>query len=279
MTAVPRTLIAIGGAFDLKGPGEIFRDFIRRAGNEHAKIAIIPTASTQPDAGQKIINAMSALGLENSASIILKIRTRLDAFNPSLIPAIQQASGVFFMGGNQLKLATILGGTPVEQELCNAYRQGTVVAGTSAGAAILSAVMLAYGKSGSTPRSGMAQFVPGLGFTNVAIFDQHFRQRDRLGRLVYAVANNPGLYGIGVDENTAAVIETDAHERITLSVVGKNAVTIVDGRQIQATDVAELQPDQPVAVSNIQMHILTTGCTFEFSSRRVTIPEKHLSIE
>jgi cyanophycinase len=139
--------------------------------------------------------------------------------------------------------------------------------------------MLAYGKNGATPRQSSAQFVPGLGFTNRIIFDQHFRQRDRLGRLLYAVANHPGKLGVGVDENTAAVIEADGPTQTeVLTVIGQNAVTIVDGRAIEATDVSELKPRQPVAVSGVRLHVLTHGCTFHLPEYRAHIPEKTLPV-
>jgi cyanophycinase len=205
--------------------------------------------------------------------------TRLQAADPALLAAILQASGIFFCGGNQLRLTAILGGTPAEKALHQAYRSGAAIAGTSAGAAALSAIMLAYGKSGPTPRSGMAQFTAGLGFTDRVIFDQHFRQRDRLGRLIYAVCNNPRLLGAGVDENTAAVLENTpgAGERIT--VVGPNAVTIVDGRGISFTDVADLKPNQAAAASNVIIHILTSGCAMSLDTNQVTIPNKALPVD
>jgi cyanophycinase len=119
--------------------------------------------------------------------------------------------------------------------------------------------MIAYGKGGPTPREGLARFSPGLGFTDKFVFDQHFRQRDRLGRLIYAVAAYPGALGVGLDENTAAIVEDDS----AITVCGAGAVTLVDGSQIQSTDVADVENRGPVAVSNLKIHILTHDCRYQ----------------
>lgn len=270
MNATP-TLMAIGGAMNLKKP-LILQEFYRRAGERQANLVILPTASSNPDAGRELAEIFGSLGLQQPAQI-LPLRERSDAFRPEFGVAIRQATGIFFTGGNQVRLSVSLGGTLLAEALHAAFSQGAVIAGTSAGAAILSAVMLAFGKGGPTPRQGIAQFILGLGFTDRVIFDQHFRQRDRLGRLLYAVSNNPGLLGVGVDENTAAILEKD-----TLYVVGENAVTIVDGQGIQATDVAEITGRKPIAVSGILLHILTHGCQFDLNTRQALIPLKTLAV-
>jgi cyanophycinase len=167
-----------------------------------------------------------------------------------------------------MRLSSIIGGTKLESELHTAYQRGAIIGGTSAGTAILSKVMLAYGHSGATPRERIAQFSQGFGFTDKIIFDQHFRQRDRLGRLAYAVATHPGLLGVGVDENTAAIVENDSK----ISVIGKHAVTIVDGKNITASTVAEVTSSRPIAISGLQVHVLTPGCTFDMRKRTAYIP-------
>jgi cyanophycinase len=280
--AAATTLIAMGGALDLKSPGAALLEFHRRAGGDQAKIVILPTASTLANAGSEISAALQRLGL-SQPPIILPILDRAAAHHAEYCAAIEQASGIFFAGGNQLRLTAILGGTPAEQALQSAHRQGAVIAGSSAGAAVLSQVMLAYGKRGATPRTGMAQFTPGLGFTRRVIFDQHFRQRDRLGRLIYAVANHPGVWGVGIDENTAAIlIESQADgaaRNASLQVVGQHAVTLIDAHSIQSSDVADLKNGRPVAISGLQVHILTHGCTFNLDTGQVYIPEKTLPVE
>jgi cyanophycinase len=183
---------------------------------------------------------------------------------------VKQATGIFIAGGNQMRLTTLFGGTRLETELLATYRRGTVLAGTSAGAAVLSKVMLAFGRSGPTPRQSLAQFTAGFGLTDKLLFDQHFRQRDRLGRLIYAVAAHPGLLGVGIDENTAAILEDDR----LISVLGTGAVTIVDGHEISATDAAEAADHAPIAVAGLKVHVLTEGCCYDILQRQAIIPKK-----
>ena len=131
--------------------------------------------------------------------------------------------------------------------------------------------MLSYGHGGPTPRERIAQFTPGLGFTDKIIFDQHFRQRDRLGRLSYAIAAHPGILGIGVDENTAAIVKDDRH----IIVCGKNAVTIVDGKFLVASNVADVTGSRPIAISGLTLHVLTENCSFDMNSAPHPFPSSH----
>ena len=261
-----KTLIAIGGAMDLEDP-VIFKEFLRRAGGEKARIVVLPQASGLKDTGDEYVQKFMDLGVKRSP-ISLEFRSRVDADLPQHIKAVHNASGIFIAGGTQMRLSSIIGGTKLESELHKAYQRGCIISGTSAGTAILSKVMLAYGKSGATPRERIAQFTQGFGFTDKIVFDQHFRQRDRLGRLAYAIAAHPGLLGVGVDENTAAIVENDSK----ISVIGKGAVTIVDGKNITASDVAEVTASRPIAISGLQVHVLTQGCTFNIKKHTAYIP-------
>ena len=261
-----KTLIAIGGAVDFEVP-VIFKEFIRRAGGADAHIVILPQASGVKDTGDEYIRTFKSLGVKRKP-ISLEFRSRPDADLSRHIKAVRNASAVFIAGGTQMRLSAIIGGTELEAELHAAYRRGAVIGGTSAGTAILSKVMLAYGQSGATPRERIAQFSQGFGFTDKIVFDQHFRQRDRLGRLAYAVAAHPGLLGVGVDENTAAIVENDSK----ISVIGRHAVTIVDGKNITASNVAEITSSRPIAISGLQVHVLTPGCTFDMRKRTAYIP-------
>ena len=261
-----KTLIAIGGAMDLEDP-VIFKEFIRRAGGEKARIVVLPQASGLKDTGDEYVHTFMDLGVKRKPAS-LEFRSRMDADLPRHLRAVRDASGIFIAGGTQMRLSSIIGGTKLEAELNKACQRGAVISGTSAGTAILSKVMLAYGKSGPTPRERIAQFTQGFGFTDKIVFDQHFRQRDRLGRLAYAVAAHPGLLGVGVDENTAAIVENDSK----ISVLGKNAITIMDGTHITASDVAEVTASRPIAISGLQVHVLTYGCTFDIKKRTAHIP-------
>lgn len=246
----------MGGAINKDNPA-VMREFLRRAGEEDARIVILPQASSLADTGQSYVKEFEEMGA--GQAVTLEFRTRAEAGTQALIELLRNATGIFIAGGTQMRLPVLLGGTKLETELLAAYRRGCIVGGTSAGAAVLSKTMIAYGKGGPTPRERIVQFSPGLGFTDKFVFDQHFRQRDRLGRLIYAVATYPGTLGVGLDEDTAAIVEDDS----VITVVGSGAVTLVDGSEMNYTDVADVENKGPVAVSNLKIHILTDGCRYQ----------------
>jgi len=262
------TLMAIGGAINHTQP-RILAEFVRRAGGPKACLLILPQASALEDTGDFYRDAFAKLGVDRPADI-LACTERLEVDQPANLDAVKRATGIFIAGGNQVRLTALFAGTQLEAELLAAYRRGAVLAGTSAGAAVLSKLMLAFGRSGPTPRQSLAQFTSGFGFTDKVIFDQHFRQRDRLGRLIYAVSMYPGLLGVGVDENTVAVLEDDR----LISVFGAGAVTVVDGHEISATDAAEVAGHAPIAVAGLKVHVLTEGCRYDIQQRQVLIPKK-----
>jgi cyanophycinase len=259
------TLMAIGGALDFEDPG-IFLEFIKRAGGPGARIVVLPQASSLAETGREYSRVFKKLGVKNKP-VSLEFRDRARADRASHLELLRQATGIFIAGGTQMRLTSLLGGTKFEEELLAAYRRGAVIAGTSAGTAVQSKLMIAYGRGGPTPREGIARFGTGFGFTDRIVFDQHFRQRDRLGRLVYAISMHPGAIGIGVDENTAAVVEEDRH----ITVCGRNAITIVDGKNMMATNAPEITNSRPVAVSGVVIHVLTEGCSFDLKSRTAVI--------
>jgi cyanophycinase len=264
-----KTLMAIGGAINMKNP-EVLREFVRRAGGNAARIVILPQASALEDTGEYYTQSFLGLGVQSAK--VLELRRRADAETAGQIEMLRGATGIFIAGGNQMRLSALFGGTSLEAELHAAYQRGCIVGGTSAGAAILSKGMIAYGKNGPTPRERIVQFVPGLGFTDKFVFDMHFRQRDRLGRLIYAVAAYPGVLGIGVDEDTAAIVEDD----FAILICGSGGVTIIDGSQISNTDVAEIEKGGPVAVSDLKVHVLTKDCCYQRETRTALFPEKKL---
>lgn len=260
------TLMAIGGAVDDE-ESILFKEFIQRAGGVKARIVVLPQASVVKETGKGYCEVFKKLGVK-SKPISLEFRERKEADKKKHLEALRNATGIFITGGTQMRITSIIGGTEFEQELLAAFQRGAVVAGTSAGTAVMSKVMLAYGKSSATPREGIARFSPGLGFTDRIIFDQHFRQRDRLGRLTYAISMHPGMFGVGVDENTCAIVENDRK----ITVLGKNAITIVDGKELISTNVAEVEGSHPIAVSGLRIHVLTEGCSFDLKTRQATIP-------
>ena len=257
--------MAIGGAV-VDEESIIFEEFIRRSGAAKAKVVVLPQASIGKNTGKEYVRVFQNLGVKTKP-ISLEFRERKLADRKDHLAALRNATGIFITGGTQMRITSLIGGTEFEEELIAAFKRGVGIAGTSAGTAVMSKVMIAYGKNGAIPRGGSARFSPGLGFTDKIIFDQHFRQRDRLGRLAYAISMNPGLLGVGVDENTCAIIEDDA--RIT--VLGKSTVTIVDGKEMVSTNVAEMEGSRPIAISGLKIHMLTEGCTFDMKKREAKI--------
>ena len=189
----------------------------------------------------------------------LDFDTRRDAEEPGRLERLRQASGVFFTGGNQLRLSTLIGGTSVAKAVRQMNAVGIPVAGTSAGAAFISEHMIAFGDEGSTPIAGSVRLAPGLGLTNRFIIDQHFRQRDRLGRLLTALAYNPFAVGIGLDEDTAAFIGPDN----TVHVEGSGGITVVDASEVQFSSMDEVNEGRPVCLLGRQTAYSDAGCDFQ----------------
>jgi len=193
---------------------------------------------------------------------IAVIGDRPDANSELVVRMIRQATGIFMTGGNQMRLAAIIGGTKAMNAILDRSLHSAVVAGTSAGASILSSHMVAFGSSGNSPKMRMAQMVAGFGLVTGAIIDQHFRQRDRLGRLMMMVASNPSLLGVGVDEDTAAIFTSDGK----LEVIGKHSVTIIDGSEAYS-DVYRVKRHGGITLSGAKIHVLTSGHIFDMVSR------------
>ena len=193
----------------------------------------------------------------------LPLSTRAACDSPEWIEVLDQADGIFLTGGNQLHLSTTIGGTEVARALRRRTAEGAHIAGTAAGAAFLSEHMIAFGREGASPRVKIVTLAPGLGLTNRTIIDQHFRQRDRLGRLLTALAYNPFAIGIGLDEHTAAFIGPDE----SLEVVGSGALTIVDPSELQFSTMAHVRKNDPVCLIGLKLHLLDHGSTFNLQSR------------
>lgn len=256
-------IIPIGGAEEkLRGRG-ILRKFARLCGGRSARIVIIPTASQDADTGKRYERVFEKLGVRRARS--LSIDTRDDCSRSRYLDAIEEADGVFLTGGNQLRLATTLGGTRVASMLRHRNAEdGLHVAGTSAGAAFLSEHMIAYGDEGPTPRANSVTLAPGLGLTSRVIIDQHFRQRNRLGRLLSAISYNPVATGIGLDEDTAAFIDGDD----ILTVKGTGALTIVEPHDVEYTSMDSADRDHPVAIIGVRLHVLVDECTYDLDTRQ-----------
>ena len=255
-------IMAIGGAEDKFNDKLILATFARIAGGREARIAIVPTASSIESAGERYKAIFLGMGAASADVVFIADRAAANAKEPS--EALQHAAGIFLTGGNQVRLSTIVGGTRVAEMVRERNEHGAIIAGTSAGASILSSHMVAFGASGETPKQRMVQMVAGLGLVPDLIIDQHFRQRNRIGRLLALVAANPGLLGVGVDEDTAALID----EHRTLEVIGRHSITIVDGRDMY-TDVSQVGGHGGITVSGAILHVLTAGRRFDLKQRKL----------
>jgi cyanophycinase len=255
-------MIPIGGAEEKDGSTQILSRFIELAGGDDADIVIIPTASMLRNTGTRYERLFSELGASRVSS--LDFDTRRDAEEAGRLERLSQASGVFFTGGNQLRLSTLVGGTAVAKSVRQLNAAGIPVAGTSAGAAFMCEHMIAFGDDGSTPIAGSVRLAPGLGLTNRIIIDQHFRQRDRLGRLLTALAYNPFAVGIGLDEDTAAFIAPDN----TVHVEGSGGITVVDAADVQFSSMDSVNEGRTVCLVGVKLHILTQGATFNLHTRQ-----------
>ncbi|MDA0246540.1 MAG: cyanophycinase [Chloroflexi bacterium] len=251
-------VIAAGGALDLSDPqgNAILQTFVAQAGGRQAHLLIVTIASAVPEqTTADYTAAFQALGASHITS--LHLNQRSEAFHISLA-AVQQATGIYLSGGNQLRFTSLVLGTPLAEALRAAHQRGAVFLGSSAGTAVLPPLMLAYGEDGAEPRQGMAALASGLGLVEGIILDQHFSQRGRLGRLLAAVANNPHLLGVGVDENTAVLIEGQH-----LRVLGQHGVTVVDGRH-STSNAADLEHGDPIHTHNMHLHHLRAGDKFNW---------------
>lgn len=265
----PGTLLLIGGAEDKIGSRMILRRFVQLAGGPRARIAVVAAASNFPEyVGRRYNEVFTALGAAEVT--LLDLRTRELARRAEPLNQLDDATAIFISGGDQLKLTALLGGTPVAQRIRERHNAGVVVAGTSAGASVASEHMLAYGQSGIPPRKAMMQFAPGLGLISGVVVDQHFGARGRAGRLMTAVAHNPDLLGIGLDEDTAVEIERGA----ALTVLGGGSVFIVDGSEISYTDIHHIPDHAPLTIFGVRLHTLSNAYHFDLASRIPSVPSQ-----
>ncbi len=257
-------IVPIGGAEEKDDNPRILERFADLGGGADANVVIIPTASRLPDTGERYEKIFIDLGVASAVS--LNFETREDGERQEWLDRIEAASAIFITGGSQLRVSTILGGTSAAKAIRQRNAAGAVVGGTSAGAGVLSEHMIAFGNEGSSPRSDSVRLAPGLGLTNRFIIDQHFRQRDRLGRLVAALAFNPFAVGIGLDEDTAAFIGPDN----TLEVEGSGTVTIADASDAQFSSMAQAGEHDPVCLLGLKVHFLIAGSTFNLHTREAS---------
>lgn len=265
---MPRFLIPIGGNEKKSPNSEIFREMVELAGGSDARIVVIPTASEDPASqGQRYRDLFEAFGPRSIDTI--HVAERPDAASPSLTKLISETTMLMFSGGDQLRLSSLLGGTALHGALLARYREGgCVVAGTSAGAAVLPATMIFQNNRFRLFRKGGLEMTKGLGLIDDMIFDTHFVQRSRISRLVHAVASNPAMLGMGLEEDTGLIIEDET----TARVVGSGTVIVVDGRAIEINHIGYAENRQPFALTNVVYSVLTRGVVFDLQRRAVVDP-------
>lgn len=255
-------LLIIGGAEDKEGDCKILREFLRCAGGTKAHIAIMTAATSLPgEVGDNYIRVFERLGAEDVR--VVDTQTPEDANNPEYLEAIEQATGIFFTGGDQARIISCLKDTKLDAAMHKRYSEGIIIGGTSAGAAMMPDMMIIEGDSETNPRVDVVAMGPGMGFLPGVVIDQHFAQRGRLGRLVSALLLQPAVLGFGIDENTAILVSGDE-----LEVIGESAVTVIDESEKLHDNIDGLLKDEALAICGAKLHILPHGYRFNLKTRQ-----------
>ena len=264
-------LLVIGGAEDKLRQRQILSRFVSLARGTSGRIVVISTASSLGDEAtelyQSLFRAMDVPDVQG-----LRPLTRDEAEDRAVAEVLDEATGIFLTGGNQLRLSAVIAGTRLGRAIADRYRSGAIVAGTSAGASAIASHMVAFGTGGATPKQRMTQMSAGLGLLPGVLIDQHFEQRNRIGRLLALVAQSPSLLGIGVDEDTAGLVSPAG----IMEVLGKGAITILDPAHLQ-TDAYQVKRHRPIMVSGVVLHSLPSGYRFDLRRRTLLAPLRPVS--
>ena len=256
------TLIIIGGHEDKTGDQIILRALTNRLGSA-GKLVVITVASQEPKSlWEDYREIFHKLGVRHVSW--LNISTRAEAREEATSQMLTDADAVFFTGGDQVRITSQIGDTPVYERLCDLYAAGGIIAGTSAGASAMTETMLVSGEGSTSARVANAvQMAPGLGFLSNALIDQHFAERGRIGRLLAAVAQNPRILGIGIDENTSIVVQ-----RRRFRVIGEGTVYVADGSGVTYSNVVgEEAADRAMSIYGVTLHVLSQSDTFDLTTR------------
>ncbi|MEM8640713.1 MAG: cyanophycinase [Cyanobacteria bacterium P01_G01_bin.54] len=261
-------ILVIGGAEDKVHGREILQTFCQRSGGANAVIGIIPSASREPmlvgERYSKIFRDMGAKRVE-----LFDVRDRVHGENSRYLDYANQCTGVFMTGGDQLRLCGLLAETPLMERLRErVHQQEITLAGTSAGAAIMGHHMIGGGGSGESPNRSLVDMTMGLGMIPEVIIDQHFHNRNRMARLLSAIAQHPDRLAIGIDEDTCALFEPSGW----IEVIGKGTINIIDPRQLSHTNQNQVTVADPLSLHSLQLHILCHGDRFHLHQRRPLSP-------
>ena len=262
---MPRYLIPIGGNEKKSVDSDIFREMVDLAGGSKARIVVVPTASEEPSERARDYRELFS-AFKPEAIHTVHIGERSDAGSTELIKLIGETTLFMFAGGDQLRLSSLIGGTPLHHALLERYRTGDcVVAGTSAGAAFIPEVMIFQNNRFRVYRKGGIEMTKGLGLIRDRIFDTHFVQRSRISRLVHAIATNPALLGLGIEENTGLIIENET----TAKVIGAGTVIVLDGSAMEINHIGYVENRDPFALTNVVYSLLTPGVVYDIKRRTV----------
>ena len=255
-------LIAIGGHEDKDGEREILKEVARRV--QGGRLVVATVASSIPEEYYaEYERVFGELGVTELSE--LYVNERAEASDPEKLGCLENAAGVFFTGGDQLRIASQIGDTLVEQTIRRVWEKGGLIAGTSAGASMMSDVMLIGGASSESHRIGGIHMSAGLGLIRDVVIDQHFAERGRIGRLLGAVSQNPRILGIGIDENTACIVEGDE-----MRIIGEGAVYVADAADVTHSNLAEAEPNSVLSVFDMRLHVLSSGDSFDLRHRKPT---------
>jgi cyanophycinase len=253
-------LIIIGGHEDREGERVILKAIARHLAG--GKLVLATVASRDPEGYVEMYRKAFA-DLDVGELVELYVNERAEALRPEAISVFDGAAGVFFTGGDQLRISSQIGDTPVEQRVRDLHAHGALIAGTSAGASVMSDTMLVRGSGAESHRIGDLDMAPGLGLVRNVIIDQHFAERGRIGRLMGAVAQNPRVLGVGIDEDTAVILRGDVFR-----VIGAGGVCVVDGAEVSHSNIAEAAPERTLSMFDVRVHALSSGDAFDLRSRR-----------
>jgi cyanophycinase len=268
LTQASGRLVSIGGAEDREGEMRILKKFVELAGGENAKIVVLTVATDNPEkAAREMTRVFKRLGVKSVRTF--DVSQRKDAESKRGVKLIEEATGLFFTGGDQIHITSLMGGTPLQKIMHERYEKDLLIAGTSAGAAMMSNSMILEGNGEENPRLRTVEIGPGMDLIIGAIIDTHFSQRGRHGRLLAAVAHYPQDMGIGIDEDTAMIVEKDHFE-----VIGSGAVTVIDGGAMTFTNAPDVEKGKSLALADVKVHVLPEGYKFNLHDRCVIIPKK-----
>ena len=262
-------VIIIGGAEDKTGECTILKAFFESAGGKDAKIGIVPCASREPTlVGTRYYDIFTKMGAQQVNVIDIRYRSECD--EPRWLDILRDCTGVFITGGDQLRLHELTGRTPLMRSIKARIQDGSLaVAGTSAGAAIMGEDMIAGGSSGESPNQALVDLTEGLGIVPELLVDQHFHNRNRMARLLSAIAAHPDRLGIGIDEDTSIALTGNG----SFEVIGKGAITIVDPGDMTHTSYDRAGETAPISLHNLKVHVLKHGDRFDYKRRSVLNPQ------